>query len=126
MREQARTVTHWHSLESDKRAGKVALYFDSKTRSVVLQLICRSPTGDCPAADASEGRLCLRERLSLVGRHHRQMLMPDVLRCGGVNGVFRHVGGVIADAFETARNENQIQVAAELGRIFRHPFDQAP
>jgi hypothetical protein len=30
------------------------------------------------------------------------MLMPDVFGGGGVDGVFRHVRGVIANAFETA------------------------
>ena len=44
------------------------------------------------------------------------MLMPNVLGRGGVNGVLRHVGGVIADAFETARDENQVQIAAQLRR----------
>jgi len=35
-------------------------------------------------------------------RGRSQMLMPGVLGRRGVDGVFRHVGGVIADAFETA------------------------
>src|SRR5438876_4236572 len=28
------------------------------------------------------------------------MLIADVFGCGGVNGIFRHVGSVIADAFK--------------------------
>ena len=31
-------------------------------------------------------------------------LVPDVLRCSGVNGVFGDVGRVITDAFKTARD----------------------
>ena len=52
------------------------------------------------------------------------MLVPDVFRGRGVDGVFRHVRGMIADAFETAGNEDQIQVAAELAWVFRHALDQ--
>ena len=52
--------------------------------------------------------------------------MPDIFRSSGVDGVFRHIGGVVADPLETARNEDQIQIAAKLLGIFRHPFDQAP
>ena len=38
--------------------------------------------------------------------------MPDVFGRRGINGIFRHVRRVIADAFEAARNEDEIQVAA--------------
>ena len=52
--------------------------------------------------------------------------MPDVFRGGGVNRIFGDVGRVIADAFEMARDEHQIQIAAQLVGILRHPLDQAP
>ena len=42
------------------------------------------------------------------------MLMPDIFRGGGVNRILRDVGGVIADPLEMARDENQIQIAAQL------------
>jgi len=54
------------------------------------------------------------------------MLMSNVLRRRRVNGVLCHVGGVITDAFETARNKNQVQIAAQLRGIFRHSFDETP
>ena len=50
--------------------------------------------------------------------------MPDVFGRGGVDSVLGDVGGVIADAFETARNKNQIEITAQLIRIMRHAFDQ--
>jgi len=34
--------------------------------------------------------------------------MPDVFRCGGVNGILGNVRGMIAHAFEAAANKNQI------------------
>jgi hypothetical protein len=52
------------------------------------------------------------------------MLVANIFGGGGVNGVLGHVRGVIADAFETAGNEDQIQIAAKLLGIFGHPLDQ--
>ncbi|MDQ2868275.1 MAG: hypothetical protein M3R59_07690 [Verrucomicrobiota bacterium] len=53
-------------------------------------------------------------------------LVPDIFGGGRVDGVFRDVGGVIADPFEMTRDEHQIQVTAQLFRVLRHPLDQAP
>jgi hypothetical protein len=41
---------------------------------------------------------------SATTRRRRSTLMPDVLCCCGVNGIFGDVGGVVTDAFKTARN----------------------
>lgn len=54
-----------------------------------------------------------------------QVLVPDVFGRRGINGILRHVGGVIAHALEAARDKNQIQIAAQLRGIFRHSFDEA-
>jgi len=50
--------------------------------------------------------------------------MPDVFRCGGVNGILGNVGGMIAHAFEAAANKNQVQVAPQLFPVVRHALDQ--
>ena len=39
-----------------------------------------------------------------VEKEQSLALMPDVLRCRGVNGVFGDVGRMITDAFQTARD----------------------
>jgi hypothetical protein len=49
--------------------------------------------------------------------------MPNILRGGGVNGLFGNIGRVIADAFEATANENQVQVAPQLFPILRHALD---
>jgi hypothetical protein len=49
--------------------------------------------------------------------------MPNILGGGGVNCLFGNIGSVIADAFQTAANKNQVQVAAQLFPVLRHAFD---
>ena len=57
------------------------------------------------------------------GGHER--LVTNVFGGGGVDGIFGDVRGVIADAFEMAADEHQIQIAAQLIGVLRHALDQA-
>ncbi len=50
--------------------------------------------------------------------------MADIFRRYGVNGVLGDIGGMIAYPFETARNKDQIQIAAELIGVLGHSLDQ--
>src|SRR5438270_366878 len=61
-----------------------------------------------------------RQRLS----RRRDLLVPNILRGGGINRILRDVRRVIAHAFEVSRDEHQIQITAELFRILRHAVDQ--
>src|SRR5438552_16061723 len=51
--------------------------------------------------------------------------MTNVFRGCGIDCVFRNVGGVIPDALEATRNENQIEIAPELLRVLGHAIGQA-
>ena len=53
------------------------------------------------------------------------MLMPDVFRGNSIDCVFGNIGGMIADPLEVARDEHEVQVAAQLFRILRHALDEA-
>src|SRR5262249_34756480 len=61
-----------------------------------------------------------------VSRGCRHVLMPDVFCCRGVNSVFGDVRGVIADAFEGTRDQDQIEIPAQLLPVLHHPFGQFP
>ena len=52
--------------------------------------------------------------------------MTNVFRGGGVDGVFRDICRVIADPLQATRNKHQVQIAAELLRIFCHALDESP
>ena len=59
-----------------------------------------------------------QRRVSDRGRH---VLVPDVFRNRGVNGILGNVGCVITDAFERARNQDQVKIPAQLLGILHHP-----
>jgi hypothetical protein len=46
--------------------------------------------------------------------------MPDVFRDRSVNGILGNVGCVIADAFESARNQDEVKIPAQLLAILHH------
>src|SRR4029450_13592968 len=52
------------------------------------------------------------------GRH---ALVPDVFRGRSVNGILGNIGCVIADAFESARNQDEVKIPAQLLAILHHP-----
>src|SRR5262249_51800658 len=54
----------------------------------------------------------------------RQALVPDVLRCRGVYGVLGDVRCVIADAFKSARNQEQVKITAQLLSVLHHSRGQ--
>src|SRR5207247_10217661 len=66
----------------------------------------------------------LRKRREL--RWGGDLLMPNVFRRNGVNGVLGNVSSMIAHPSEVARDKHQIDVTAQLFRIARHPIDQLP
>src|ERR1041385_8255184 len=43
--------------------------------------------------------------------------MANILGGGCINGFLSDIGGVLADAFEKARNKNEIEIAPQLIRI---------
>ena len=51
-------------------------------------------------------------------------LVPDVLRCSGVNGVFGDVGRMITDSFERTPDENEVEISAQLSRVLGHSINQ--
>ena len=48
-------------------------------------------------------------------------LVPDVFRNRGVNRILGNVGCVIADPFESARNQDEVKIPAQLLAILHHP-----
>ena len=46
--------------------------------------------------------------------------VPDIFRSDGVDCILGNVGRVIADPLQAARDEHQIEIAAELLRVFSH------
>src|SRR6188508_1270966 len=51
----------------------------------------------------------------------RYALVPDIFRNRGVNGIFGNIGCVIADAFESTRNQDEVKIPAQLLAILHHP-----
>ena len=50
--------------------------------------------------------------------------MTDILRMNGKDNILRNARGMIPDALQTATDENQIQIAWQIGRIILHAVDQ--
>src|SRR5438105_13330058 len=73
------------------------------------------------ATSTNQPRIAKRNGLCRGG----DRLMPDVFSSRGVNRVLRDVRSVIADAFETTGNKNQIEITAQLLGILRHSVGQA-
>jgi hypothetical protein len=67
--------------------------------------------GHSPDPSLSSGMTapeCTATKLSRGG----DLLMANVFGSGGVNRIFRDVGGMVADAFEMARDKHQVDIAA--------------
>jgi hypothetical protein len=63
-----------------------------------------------------------REKVESHSARRLRSLVADIFGGGGVNRVFRDIGGVIADPLEVARDEHQVQITAQsstLSRAFR-------
>ena len=52
--------------------------------------------------------------------------MPDVFCCRGVNSVLGDVGRVVTNAFKTARDQDQVQIARQLVTVLHHSFGRLP
>jgi len=52
--------------------------------------------------------------------------VPDVFRRRGVNGILSDVLGIIANAFEGARNKDQVKITAQLLSDIHHPVGKLP
>src|SRR3954449_3575588 len=66
---------------------------------------------DCRSA--AQAQRCVSDR-------SRHALVPDVFRNGGVNGILGNVGCVIANPLESARNQNEVKIPAQLLAILHH------
>src|SRR5216684_2466428 len=119
-------------LNSSQLSSRLMKFFGSPKRScavcsaVIGTAALSSASGwDCACAiDAtSTNQPRIAKRNGLCRRGDR--LMPDVFSSRGVNRVLRDVRSVIADAFETTGNKNQIEITAQLFGILRHSVGQA-
>ena len=83
-----------------------AFYFKVDNGMLTQSLSCRVATRAIPPLGRSDKRL-----------------MADVFGRRRIDRVLSDVGGVIADAFEMAPDEHQVQIATQLIRIFRHSLN---
>src|SRR5437899_10057790 len=119
-------------LNSSQLSSRLMKFFGSPKRSWA---VCSAATGtmtpssvstlDCACAifarSTNQPRMTRREALSRSG----DRLVSNVFGRGCVNRVLCDVGGVIPDALEATRNENQIEIAPELLRVLGHAVGQA-
>src|SRR5207249_2531831 len=120
-------------LNSSQLSSRLMKFFGSPNRSCA---VCSAVIGTIAALSSASGWDCacaidatstnqprIAKRNGLCRGGDR--LMPDVFSSRGVNRVLRDVRSVIADAFETTGNKNQIEITAQLLGILRHSVGQA-
>src|SRR5437588_9114549 len=121
-------------LNSSQLSSRLIKFFGSPKRSCAVRAIV-TVTGSTAALSSVSTLDCACAILIKIDNQSRITsakalrrrgggLVSDIFGRGGVNCILRDICCMIADTLETARNENQVEITAELLRVLCHPLSQ--
>src|SRR5262245_33340086 len=119
-------------LNSSQLSSRLMKFFGSPKRSCAVwttcgdatAIVCSSVCGVAWASAICQDGQSTANAQRGVSASGGDMLVSDVFRRSGVNGVLADVGSMVAYALKATADKDEVQVSTQLVRVLRHAIDE--